>query len=192
MCRKGFTARRVFASAATAPCASIFSNVSPISSARLSPIAPAHARRSAAGSADGDGFVVTVDMTSLAGCSGEAFASILRSLGYATRSGPARPSPSHLCPRRQIQRSKTPYSVQDEPAQTASAPVRTQPKRSEAAETASTSHRRRASARRSGKASEITTPVEAAVETQPQETQSQETQSQRGVGRRRIGRSVAG
>lgn len=44
-----------------------------------------------AGSADGDGFVVTVAMTSLAGCSGEAFASILRSLGYMSdkRPGPA-------------------------------------------------------------------------------------------------------
>ena len=44
-----------------------------------------------AGTADGDGFVVTVGMTSLAGCSGEDFASILRSLGYASekRPGPA-------------------------------------------------------------------------------------------------------
>jgi ATP-dependent RNA helicase SUPV3L1/SUV3 len=44
-----------------------------------------------AGSADGDGFVVTVNMTSLAGCSGESFASILRSLGYQSeqRKGPA-------------------------------------------------------------------------------------------------------
>lgn len=43
------------------------------------------------GSADGDGFVVTVAMTSLAGCSGESFASILRSLGYVPerRKGPA-------------------------------------------------------------------------------------------------------
>ncbi|MEN9708411.1 MAG: hypothetical protein RIQ68_819, partial [Pseudomonadota bacterium] len=44
-----------------------------------------------AGAADNDGFVVTVAMTSLAGCSGEAFASILKSLGYQlqTRKGPA-------------------------------------------------------------------------------------------------------
>ena len=43
------------------------------------------------GTADGNGFVVTVGMTSLAGCSGETFASILKSLGYApeTRNGPA-------------------------------------------------------------------------------------------------------
>ncbi|MFC0220312.1 helicase-related protein [Pseudochelatococcus lubricantis] len=44
-----------------------------------------------AGAADGDGFVVTVAMTSLAGCAGEDFASILRSLGYVPekRTGPA-------------------------------------------------------------------------------------------------------
>ena len=43
------------------------------------------------GAADGDSFVVTVAMTSLTGCAGEAFASILRSLGYASahRPGPA-------------------------------------------------------------------------------------------------------
>jgi len=43
------------------------------------------------GAADGNSFVVTVGMTSLAGCSGEAFASILKSLGFhmETRPGPA-------------------------------------------------------------------------------------------------------
>jgi ATP-dependent RNA helicase SUPV3L1/SUV3 len=43
------------------------------------------------GAADGEGFVVTVAMTSLAGCSGESFASILKSLGYSSeqRPGPA-------------------------------------------------------------------------------------------------------
>ncbi len=43
------------------------------------------------GAADGDAFVVTVAMTSLAGCSGEDFASILNSLGYVSerRKGPA-------------------------------------------------------------------------------------------------------
>lgn len=42
------------------------------------------------GAADGDGFTVTVAMTSLAGCSGESFASILRALGYVAerRKGP--------------------------------------------------------------------------------------------------------
>lgn len=44
-----------------------------------------------AGTADGNGFVVTVAMTSLVGCAGEEFASILKSLGYAseTKVGPA-------------------------------------------------------------------------------------------------------
>lgn len=44
-----------------------------------------------AGAADGDGFVVTVAMTSLVGCAGEDFASILRSLNYGSeqREGPA-------------------------------------------------------------------------------------------------------
>ncbi|MGO9135959.1 MAG: helicase-related protein [Methylovirgula sp.] len=43
------------------------------------------------GAADRDGFVVTVGMTSLVGCSGESFASILRALGYVSeqRKGPA-------------------------------------------------------------------------------------------------------
>ncbi|HET6376722.1 MAG TPA: helicase, partial [Methylocella sp.] len=48
------------------------------------------------GAADGDGFVVTVAMTSLAGCSGESFASILRALGYVPeqRKGPPITAPS--------------------------------------------------------------------------------------------------
>ena len=37
------------------------------------------------GSADGDGFVVTGAMTSLTGCSGEQFASVLRSLGFVSQ-----------------------------------------------------------------------------------------------------------
>ena len=43
------------------------------------------------GAADGDGFVATRRMTSLVGCSGEDFASILKSLGYVMerRPGPA-------------------------------------------------------------------------------------------------------
>ena len=43
------------------------------------------------GAADQDGFVVTGAMTSLVGCAGEDFASILRSLGYVSvkRPGPA-------------------------------------------------------------------------------------------------------
>jgi ATP-dependent RNA helicase SUPV3L1/SUV3 len=44
-----------------------------------------------AGAADGEGFVVTVAMTSLCGCAGEDFNSILKSLGYIMdrRAGPA-------------------------------------------------------------------------------------------------------
>ena len=43
------------------------------------------------GAADGDGFVVTTAMTSLCGCAGEDFATILTSLGYSVekRTGPA-------------------------------------------------------------------------------------------------------
>jgi ATP-dependent RNA helicase SUPV3L1/SUV3 len=44
-----------------------------------------------AGTADGDAFVPTITMTSLCGCAGEDFASILKSLGYVMerRTGPA-------------------------------------------------------------------------------------------------------
>ncbi len=47
------------------------------------------------GAADAEGFVVTVAMTSLTGCSGEAFSSILKSLNYvpAQRPGPAITAP---------------------------------------------------------------------------------------------------
>ncbi|MFG5120365.1 helicase-related protein [Methylorubrum sp. POS3] len=48
-----------------------------------------------AGTADGDGFVATVNMTSLVGCSGEDFASILKSLGYVAQ---ARPGPAITVP----------------------------------------------------------------------------------------------
>ncbi len=44
-----------------------------------------------AGAYDGRGFTVTVAMTSLAGCSGEDFASILKSLGYRLDRRPALP-----------------------------------------------------------------------------------------------------
>src|SRR6478672_9957113 len=47
------------------------------------------------GAIDGFGFTVTVGMTSLAGCSGEAFASVLRSLGYRMEK---RPKPAELVP----------------------------------------------------------------------------------------------
>jgi len=44
-----------------------------------------------AGSVDGRGFTVTVAMTSLAGCAGEDFSAILRSLGYRMERRPAPP-----------------------------------------------------------------------------------------------------
>ena len=52
------------------------------------------------GSADQDGFVVTGAMTSLVGCAGEDFASILRSLGYVSvkRVGPAITVPLAVAP----------------------------------------------------------------------------------------------
>jgi len=48
-----------------------------------------------AGAIEGFGFTVTVGMTSLAGCSGEDFASVLRSLGYRMEK---RPKPAELPP----------------------------------------------------------------------------------------------
>jgi ATP-dependent RNA helicase SUPV3L1/SUV3 len=50
------------------------------------------------GTADNNGFVVTVGMTSLAGCSGEDFASILRALGYVVDRRPGPPITVPLLP----------------------------------------------------------------------------------------------
>jgi ATP-dependent RNA helicase SUPV3L1/SUV3 len=54
-----------------------------------------------AGAADGEGFVPTVAMTSLVGCAGEDFATILKSLGYVMerRPGPAITVPLVEAPR---------------------------------------------------------------------------------------------
>ncbi|MFL5204480.1 MAG: helicase-related protein [Microvirga sp.] len=54
-----------------------------------------------AGAADGEGFVPTVSMTSLVGCAGEDFATILKSLGYVMerRTGPAITVPLVEAPR---------------------------------------------------------------------------------------------
>ncbi|OAM77809.1 helicase-related protein [Devosia elaeis] len=49
-----------------------------------------------AGAAEGNGFRVTVEMTSLLGCSGEDFASILSSLGYRVRRTPKEAAPLAL------------------------------------------------------------------------------------------------
>ncbi|WP_196260667.1 helicase-related protein [Pelagibacterium limicola] len=46
------------------------------------------------GAAEGNGFRVTVEMTSLLGCAGEDFASILRSLGYRVRRTPKAEPPA--------------------------------------------------------------------------------------------------
>jgi ATP-dependent RNA helicase SUPV3L1/SUV3 len=50
------------------------------------------------GAADGDGFVVTGQMTSLAGCAGEDFSAILTSLGYAATKRPGPPITVPLVP----------------------------------------------------------------------------------------------
>jgi ATP-dependent RNA helicase SUPV3L1/SUV3 len=54
-----------------------------------------------AGTADGEGFIPTVSMTSLVGCAGEDFAMILKSLGYVAerRAGPAVTAPLVSAPR---------------------------------------------------------------------------------------------
>ncbi|MGA0563896.1 helicase-related protein [Ancylobacter sp. VNQ12] len=53
-----------------------------------------------AGAFDGSGFIATVAMTSLAGCAGEDFASILRSLGYRMerRPAPVETAPAETAP----------------------------------------------------------------------------------------------
>ena len=82
------------------------------------------------GAADGDGFVVTVAMTSLAGCSGESFASILRSLGYQmdSRKGPAITVPlvpkAATEPVRPASEAETPAAAAETPSEPA-APAET-------------------------------------------------------------------
>ncbi|MBU1306930.1 MAG: helicase, partial [Alphaproteobacteria bacterium] len=51
-----------------------------------------------AGAAEGNGFRVTVEMTSLLGCSGEDFASILNSLGYRVKRIPKVAAPAPATP----------------------------------------------------------------------------------------------
>ena len=50
-----------------------------------------------AGATEGDGFTVSVGMTSLVGCSGEDFAAILKSLGYRSEKKP-KPEPKPIVP----------------------------------------------------------------------------------------------
>ena len=69
-----------------------------------------------AGATEGFGFMVTGAMTSLAGCSGEDFASVLRSLGYRMERRPKSPEPP-LAPLDGVQPSSR--SVQDSLSDTA-------------------------------------------------------------------------
>ncbi|BCJ89585.1 helicase [Terrihabitans soli] len=68
-----------------------------------------------AGAADGNGFTVTVAMTSLTGCSGEDFSAILRSLGYRLDRRPA-PKPEAV-----------PALAADVPTETVPEPVEASP-----------------------------------------------------------------
>ncbi|MDQ4136012.1 MAG: helicase, partial [Pseudomonadota bacterium] len=65
------------------------------------------------GAADGEGFVPTVSMTSLVGCAGEDFASILRSLGYVAEQ---RPGPAITVPLVPAPRPVVPPVAPDAPA----------------------------------------------------------------------------
>src|SRR5262249_39740365 len=69
------------------------------------------------GAIQGLGFPVTGGMTSLAGCSGEDFASVLRSLGYRMDK---RPKPAELPPASMESTPPAAPSVQATPAQAAS------------------------------------------------------------------------
>ena len=71
-----------------------------------------------AGAADQDGFVVTGAMTSLVGCAGEDFASILRSLGYVSTK---RPGPAITVPLAQAPAPAEPAPVGTTSAETISA-----------------------------------------------------------------------
>src|SRR5690606_25451106 len=72
-----------------------------------------------AGAFDGRGFTVTVAMTSLAGCSGEDFASILKSLGYRLDRRPPLPETKTEAPKAE---TATPEAASVEDA-TADAPT---------------------------------------------------------------------
>jgi ATP-dependent RNA helicase SUPV3L1/SUV3 len=77
-----------------------------------------------AGAADGESFVPTVSMTSLVGCAGEDFATILKSLGYVMerRAGPAITvplveAPRAIEPQSAAAEGETPAPVQEAPMQ---------------------------------------------------------------------------
>ena len=71
------------------------------------------------GAADADGFVGTVAMTSLVGCAGEDFASILKSLGYAA----SRPGPAITVPLVPAPRAVAPPAPAFEPAGSEAGPA---------------------------------------------------------------------
>jgi ATP-dependent RNA helicase SUPV3L1/SUV3 len=82
-----------------------------------------------AGAVDGRGFTVSVAMTSLVGCSGEDFASILRALGYRMDRRPPPPEAPALTPAEAVVASAPATEAQVEPqpskpvAEAAPAPV---------------------------------------------------------------------
>jgi ATP-dependent RNA helicase SUPV3L1/SUV3 len=86
-----------------------------------------------AGAADGDGFVPTVSMTSLVGCAGEDFATILKSLGYVAerRPGPAITTP--IVPAASTEAAPAP-APEVEPAGAVVEEVSPEPSEAEAAE----------------------------------------------------------
>jgi ATP-dependent RNA helicase SUPV3L1/SUV3 len=72
------------------------------------------------GTADNDGFVATVAMTSLVGCAGEDFASILKSLGYVVD---RRPGPAITVPLVPAPTQVTPATSEAAPAEGGAEPV---------------------------------------------------------------------
>ena len=102
--RRRSTAPPAIASAASARCASTSWSGLPISSVRRWPGATDAPGTKPPGAIDGCGFTVTVGMTSLVGCSGEDFASILRSLGYRMEKRPKPAEPTAL--RRRCRRKR--------------------------------------------------------------------------------------
>ncbi|MGO4406685.1 helicase-related protein [Bosea sp. RAF48] len=83
-----------------------------------------------AGAADQDGFVATGAMTSLVGCAGEDFASILRSLGYVSvkRPGPAitvplAPPPAATEPAQPVVAAEAPSETTSAAGETAEVPA---------------------------------------------------------------------
>jgi ATP-dependent RNA helicase SUPV3L1/SUV3 len=79
------------------------------------------------GAADGDGFVITMAMTSLAGCSGDAFGSILRSLGYVMDRRPGPPITVPLLPKAPTEALKPAAPPSAESGQEDETPAETAP-----------------------------------------------------------------